>query len=127
MAMGSRRGCRKRATLGVGSRGPGMSRMCSQVLAEVHRAILALLRQITSSAQVSSLLDVGCWDGGTTIEYARAAGGARAYGIEAFPDLASQPAGRGMSGALRALERDRFAWADRATDLLVANLVAVRV
>src|SRR5207247_4423613 len=77
MATGSRRGSRKRATLGVGSRGPGMSRMCSQVLAEVHRSILGLLRQITSSARVSTLLDVGCWDGGTTIEYSRAAGGTR--------------------------------------------------
>src|SRR6058998_2525147 len=87
MAMGSRRGSAKRATLGVGSRGPGMSRMCSQVLAEVHLSILGLLRQITSSARVSTLLDVGCWDGGTTIEYSRAAGGARAYGIQVFEHL----------------------------------------
>src|SRR2546430_5938560 len=107
MAMGSRRGSRKRATLGVGSRGPGMSRMCSQVLAEVHRSILGLLRQITSSARVSTLLDVGCWDGGTTIEYARAAGGARAYGIEVFQDPASQAAGRGISVAVVGLGKGR--------------------
>ncbi|TMJ10748.1 MAG: hypothetical protein E6G98_06820 [Bacillati bacterium ANGP1] len=117
MATGSRRGSRKRATLGVGSRGPGMSRMCSQVLAEVHRSILGLLRQITSSARVSTLLDVGCWDGGTTIEYARAAGGARAYGIEVFQDPASQAAGRGISVAVMDLERDRFPWADQSIDL----------
>src|SRR5207253_1519053 len=123
MATGSRHGSRKRATLGVGSRGPGMSHMCSQVLAEVHRAILALLRQITSSAQVSSLLDVGCWDGGTTIEYARAAGGARAYGIEVFQDPASQAAGRGISVAVMDLERDRFPWADQSIDLVVCNQV----
>src|SRR5947199_10525032 len=107
MAMGSRRGSAKRATLGVGGRGPGMSRMCSQVLAEVHRAILALLRQITSSAQVSSLLDVGCWDGGSTIEYPHAAGGARAYGIEVFQDTASPAARRAIPGAGMDLERRR--------------------
>lgn len=123
MAMGSRRGSAKRATLGVGGRGPGMSRMCSQVLAEVHRSILGLLRQITSSARVSTLLDVGCWDGGTTIEYARAAGGARAYGIEVFQDPASQAAGRGISVAVMDLERDRFPWADQSIDLVVCNQV----
>ena len=123
MATGSRRGSRKRATLGVGSRGPGMSRMCSQVLAEVHRSILGLLRQITSSARVSTLLDVGCWDGGTTIEYSRAAGGARAYGIEVFQDPASQAAGRGISVAVMDLERDRFPWADQSIDLVVCNQV----
>src|SRR5437867_2719608 len=123
MAMGTRRGSRKRATLGVGSRGPGMSRMCSQVLAEVHRSILGLLRQITSSARVSTLLDVGCWDGGTTIEYSRAAGGARAYGIEVFQDPASQAAGRGISVAVMDLERDRFPWPDQSMDLIVCNQV----
>src|SRR5207247_10851030 len=123
MAMGPRRGSRKRATLGVGSRGPGMSRMCSQVLAEVHRSILGLLRQITSSARVSTLLDVGCWDGGTTIEYSRAAGGARAYGIEVFQDPASQAAGRGIAVAVMDLERDRFPWADQSIDLVVCNQV----
>src|SRR5438445_13402468 len=121
MAMGSRRGSRKRATLGVGSRGPGMSRMCSQVLAEVHRSILGLLRQITSSARVSTLLDVGCWDGRTTIEYARAAGGARRYGTAVFQDPSAQAAGRGISGAATDSERDRLPWAAQSLDLLVCT------
>src|SRR5437016_13687881 len=121
MATGSRRGSRKRATLGVGSRGPGMSRMCSQVLAEVHRSILGLLRQITSSARVSTLLDVGCWDGGTTIEYSRAAGGARAYGIEVFQDPASQAAGRGISVALLGAEGHGFLGVALAIDRMVCT------
>src|SRR5574337_1255893 len=64
-----------------------MSRMCSLVLEEVHRSILSLLRQIASSNTVSSLLDVGCWDGSTTLEYARATGAARVFGIEVFVRL----------------------------------------
>ncbi len=100
-----------------------MSRMCSLVLEEVHRAILGLVRRIASSDGVSSLLDVGCWDGSTTIEYARAAGGARAHGIEVFQGPASQAAARGVSVAVMDLERDRFPWTDQSMDLVVCNQV----
>ncbi len=97
--------------------------MCSLVLEEVARSILGLLRQIASSNRVSSLLDVGCWDGSTTIEYARAAGGARAYGIEVFPDPAARAVARGVSVAVMDLERDRFPWVDQSMDLVVCNQV----
>lgn len=100
-----------------------MSRMCSQVLEEVHRSILALLRHIASLDQVSSLLDVGCWDGGTTIEYARAAGGARTYGVEVFAEPASQAQRRGVSVSVMDLERDRFPWPDQSMDLVICNQV----
>lgn len=100
-----------------------MSRMCSLVLEEAHLSILRLLRQIASSERVSSLLDVGCWDGSTTIEYAHATGGARAYGIEVFQDPASRAAQRGVSVAVMDLERERFPWPDRSMDLVVCNQV----
>ncbi len=100
-----------------------MNWMCSLVLEEVHRAILGLVRRIASSDGVSSLLDIGCWDGGTTIEYARAAGGARAYGIEVFQDPASRAATRGVSVAVKDLERDQFPWPDQSMDLVVCNQV----
>jgi methionine biosynthesis protein MetW len=100
-----------------------MSRMCSLVLGEVHRSILNLLRQIASSDRVSSLLDVGCWDGSTTLDYARATGGARAFGIEVFVDPAAQAVQRGVSVATMDLERDRFPWADQTMDLVVCNQV----
>lgn len=103
--------------------GVRMSRMCSMVLAEVHRSILGLLQQIASSDRVSSLLDVGCWDGTTTIEYARAADGARTYGIEVFPEPASRAAQCGVSVAVMDLERDRFPWPDQSMDLVVCNQV----
>lgn len=100
-----------------------MSRMCSMVLEEVHRSILALLRQIASLDRVSSLLDVGCWDGSTTVEYARAAGGAQAYGIEVFRGPAARAAERGASVAVMDLERDPFPWTDQSMDLVVCNQV----
>lgn len=100
-----------------------MSQMCSQVLTEVHRAILGLLRRIASGGRASSLLDVGCWDGAATIEYARAARGVQAFGIEVFPDLASQAERRGVTVALLDLERDRFPWPDQSMDLVVCNQV----
>ncbi|HEX9533486.1 MAG TPA: class I SAM-dependent methyltransferase [bacterium] len=100
-----------------------MSRMCSMVLEEVHRSIVALLRQIASLDRVSSLLDVGCWDGSTTLEYSRATGGARAFGIEVFVDPAAEAVQRGVSVATMDLERDRFPWADQTMDLVVCNQV----
>lgn len=100
-----------------------MSRMCSRVLGEVHRSILNLLRQIASTDEVSALLDVGCWDGSTTIEYARSTGGARPYGIEVFPEPASVASQRGVSVAVMDLERDRFPWPDQSIDVVVCNQV----
>jgi methionine biosynthesis protein MetW len=100
-----------------------MSRMCSLVLDEVHRSILSLLRQIASSEEVSSVLDVGCWDGSATVEYARATGGPRAYGIEVFADPARAAAARGVSVVVADLERERFPWPDQSMDLIVCNQV----
>ncbi len=100
-----------------------MSRTCSQVLEEVHRSILDLLHRIASSNRISSLLDVGCWDGTATIEYARATEGTRTYGIEVFQDPASRAAQRGVSVAIMDLERDRFPWPDQSMDLVVCNQV----
>src|SRR5207245_9052968 len=98
-----------------------MSRMCSQVLEEVHRSILGLLQHIASAEKVSSLLDVGCWDGSTTIEYAGVADGARAFGIEVFQGPAAQAAQRGVSVAVMDLDRDRFPWPDQSMDRVVCN------
>ena len=100
-----------------------MSRMCSLVLEEVHRLILDLLRLIASTDKVPALLDIGCWDGSTTIEYARAVDGARTYGIEVFSDPASHAAQRGVSVAMMDLERERFPWLDQSMDLVVCNQV----
>ena len=100
-----------------------MTRMCSLVLEEVHRSMLSLLRHIATFDRPSSLLDVGCWDGRTTIEYTRAAGGARAYGIEVFPEPASQAGQRGISVSVMDLEHDRFPWPDRSMDVVVCNQV----
>lgn len=103
--------------------GTTMSRICSMVLAEVHRSSLSLIRQIASLDRVSSVLDVGCWDGSTTVEYACAAGGAQAYGIEVFRDPAARAAERGVSVAVMDLERDPFPWPDQSMDLVVCNQV----
>jgi SAM-dependent methyltransferase len=97
--------------------------MCSRVLEEVHRSILDLLRQIASTDRVSALLDVGCWDGSNTIEYARAADRVHPYGVEVFADPASQAAERGVSIAVMDLERDRFPWPDQSMDIVVCNQV----
>ena len=76
-----------------------MSGLCVGVLLETHAEILDLLRGLARRSAASGtigrsappiLLDVGCWDGSTTVRFAEAIG-ARAMGVEvAGVDLETQ-------------------------------------
>jgi SAM-dependent methyltransferase len=101
-----------------------MSDRCSQVLEEVHREILAIVRRTAAPSSVASprLLDVGCWDGGATLRYA-AAMRAAAFGIEIFDGPATQARARGIEVAGLDLETGAFPWPDACMDLVIANQV----
>src|SRR5690242_2873409 len=100
-----------------------MSRMCAAVLEEVHRTILALLVQNSHGGDNRArLLDVGCWDGAATMEYARRIE-AEAYGIEIFEEPARNARDRGVQVARLDLESESFPWGSDSFDLVIANQV----
>jgi SAM-dependent methyltransferase len=102
------------------------ARLCSEVLAGVHDAIARVLgTQAPAGAgggRTPRLLDVGCWDGATTLRYA-AITGAEPAGIEIFPGPAATARQRGVEVAALDLEREAFPWADGTFDVVVVNQV----
>jgi SAM-dependent methyltransferase len=100
-----------------------MSRMCSAVLREVHRTISALLPpNVREPEGRVRLLDVGCWDGSATMEYARRIN-AEAYGIEIFEEPARKARDRGVEVARLDLETESFPWDADSFDVVIANQV----
>jgi SAM-dependent methyltransferase len=100
-----------------------MSRMCSAVLKEVHRTIAALLPLNLGGPQNRPrLLDVGCWDGSATMEYARRMK-AEAYGIEIFEQPARSARAQGVDVVRLDLETENFPWKAGTFDVVIANQV----
>lgn len=98
-------------------------RLCSSVLAETHEAIHVMLGTLQPRTPASRrLLDVGCWDGESTMRYASRLG-ATAAGIEIFPEPAQQASDRGVDVARVDLESGAFPWENGSFDVVVANQV----
>src|SRR2546426_9847761 len=100
-----------------------MSKACTAVLAEVQETIVRVLENLARDGEsISTLLDVGCWDGEATVRYAGVLG-CKAHGIEIFPSEAAQAQRRGIVVAQVDLEEDPFPWDAGAMDIVVANQV----
>ncbi len=102
-----------------------MSERCSNVLEAVRRTILATVADLARATPATGprrLLDVGCWDGSATRDYA-AAFGAEALGVEVFDGPAAEARRRAVEVARLDLEVDRFPWPDGSVDLVIANQV----
>ena len=103
-----------------------MSERCRDVLREVRAAIGRIVRQLAAEEAASPrrrrLLDVGCWEGELTGEWA-ALYGADALGIEIFEAPRAAARARGVDVAALDLEVDAFPWADGSVDLVIANQV----
>lgn len=100
-----------------------MNPLCADALREVQRAILhELITLRDRGLTVHRLLDIGCWDGTATQDYARVFDCA-ASGVEVFSRQAGQAAAAGIEVAQIDLENARFPWPDESMDLVVANQV----
>ena len=97
--------------------------LCSRVLDEIQERLLRELRALPRNSRPADLLDVGCWDGVTTLRYAEALGGATAHGVEVFEEQARAAEGRGIAVARVDLESGRFPWPDASMDVIVCNQV----
>jgi SAM-dependent methyltransferase len=113
-----------------------MSRLCSEVLAEVDRTLQSLVRDVAGRLAAPAgapegpaptrparrLLDVGCWDGSATVRYAGLLR-AEPLGVEIFAGPAQAARGRGVEVACLDLEREAFPWPDASVDMVIANQV----
>jgi len=100
-----------------------MTKRCTDVIQHVHRAIQAELRALrTEAGSPLSLLDVGCWDGAETTQYA-ALVEAPAYGIEVFAEQAALARAKGIGVEQVDLETQPFPWPDATFDIVVVNQV----
>ena len=99
---------------------------CSRVLASVRATIADVIATLPSAAvlgRTPALLDVGCWDGEPTVEYAARLGGADMSGLEIFPQPAAAARGRGIRVESLDLERDRWPQETASIDVIVCNQV----
>jgi len=94
--------------------------LCSGVLAEVAEQIRVEL--LEAGLNGGQLLDIGCWDGAATLNYASAVG-ARPFGVEVFADMAERARSLGVQVAEVDLEQEGLPWADNAMDVVVCNQV----
>jgi methionine biosynthesis protein MetW len=100
-----------------------VSERCSEVLSEVQNAIVRLCTTVRrQEGRPLALLDIGCWDGETTMRYAAQLGGPSA-GVEIFDaqiELAKQ---KGIDVARVDLESGAFPWPAASFDVVVINQV----
>jgi len=100
-----------------------VSARCTEVLEETHRLVFDIVRGLPrANGAEPRLLDVGCWDGETTQRLANAIG-ARAYGLEVFPEQAERARARGIEVSIQDLESRPFPWPDESMDVVIANQV----
>jgi SAM-dependent methyltransferase len=98
--------------------------LCTGVLAENDRKIQSLLRGIREAGDGHEvMLDVGCWDGGLTVERAAELGAERLLGVEVFEAEATAAEARGIDVARLDLETDPFPWPDGSVDVVICNQV----
>ena len=99
------------------------ARLCSGVLREVNGRVEALLRRIAPLGGETTLLDIGCWDGGSTVERGAAFGADRLLGVEVFPEAAERAIRRGIEVSRLDLEVETLPWPDGSVDAVVCNQV----
>jgi SAM-dependent methyltransferase len=103
--------------------GTGVSRPLQGVLDEVDRTIARLLERVRREGPAPvALLDVGCWNGERTEDYARRLR-CPAFGIEIFEAQAREAEARGVQVARLDLEAEPFPWADASMGVVVSNQV----
>src|SRR6266853_1662971 len=80
-------------------------------------------RSIASHGPIDTLLDVGCWDGELTLDYAMAGNAKNILGIEVVKEASEKAEHKGIRcHALRA-DVDRWPFDDASIDCVVSNQV----
>jgi SAM-dependent methyltransferase len=98
-------------------------RSCTRALLEVGDRIEGLLRGVAAEHSSPTLLDVGCWDGGSSSRWGAALGAQRLLGVEVYEGPAAAAEEKGLEVARVDLEAERLPWPDGSVDVVVCNQV----
>src|SRR5665213_2582538 len=78
-----------------------------------------VLQAIKESGPAKVLLDVGCWDGKLTLEYAKALRAKECLGIELVPEAAKLAKKNGIECSAIRADADPWPYADSSIDCVV--------
>lgn len=78
---------------------------------------------IKMNGPFESILDVGCWDGEKTIDYARACGAKNVYGIEIVKDMSDKARENGIKCSSLKADQDIWPFQNESIDCVVTNQV----
>lgn len=94
---------------------------CSRIHHALNVSINKLLREHARTG--GTLLDVGCWDGETTITYGRSVGASELVGIEGMPEPADRARAKGIKVIEANLETETWGLPESSVDIVVCNQV----
>jgi SAM-dependent methyltransferase len=97
-------------------------------LAKMYENAVALndnliMKSIRTNGPFESILDVGCWDGEKTLDYAKVANARNIYGIEIAKEMSDRARGKGIRCFSLAADRDKWPIQDESMDCIVTNNV----
>jgi SAM-dependent methyltransferase len=97
--------------------------LCDEVHESLHVAICGLIKESLASGN-GQLLDVGCWDGKRTMDYAQVAeiGADQVAGLEYFSEQASIARAR-FDCRTADIEAETFPFSTGETDIVICNQV----
>lgn len=97
-----------------------LSKMYDDARKVNDKYVLQTLKQV---GPFESLLDVGCWDGVLTLQYAKAAKARRIHGIEIVKEKSIEAEKKGISCSSLKADQDRWPFEDGTIDCVVSNQV----
>jgi len=100
-----------------------MTKRCSEIHESVQKTIIDLCQELANSHSAIDLLDVGCWDGETTVQYGKAFKGSNLHGIELFEEQIRLAREKGLKVYEVDLEKKQWDIPDHSFDLIICNQV----
>ena len=91
----------------------------------IHRALNITINQLLKrhAKPGGALLDVGCWDGETTLSYGRTTAASQLLGIEGMKEGAEQARRKGIQVTEADLENETWDLPEESVDTIVCNQV----
>jgi SAM-dependent methyltransferase len=82
-----------------------------------------IMKSLNTNGPFESILDVGCWDGEKTIDYAKACGAKKIYGIEVVEEASDKARKQGVQCFSLKADQDKWPFQDDSLDCIVTNQV----